>query len=495
MSKAWSEPAGAKWRVRGFVNGKRVTLRSGISTRAEAERFAQVVSAESSEAFADPAALTLASWGLLWLDRREADGVRGIRQERSTWARHVADSALAAMPLDAISAPNVVDWLDTVRRSRRAHATRYAHGVEVEETSEPVSPQTAKHALRLVRGALNDAVLRGILSASPAAAVKMPRTRRPLASDDGDSDGAWTFLSEQEIARVTALPEKRRPLFVVAIYTGLRLGELLDLRWADVDLERDRVRVRRSKNGKSRVVPLLPEARAALELAWSRRTTRQRTSPLVFCRPDGGAFATGYDGGWAVRWRERVTSRPVRFHDLRHTCASHLVLGTWGRALRLDEARAWLGHSSIVVTQRYAHLADGHLDELARTMAAATSQEPSQNGARGAFSRGKQHKSSGFLSCRSDVRVVPGAPSDSRDRVGKLWEAAQRVARAAEQGERPSREDEEALAFAVLSDPLILLAQQVLGGGPHASVRAVELAAWVLGGARLGAADEGSEVG
>jgi integrase len=46
----------------------------------------------------------------------------------------------------------------------------------------------------------------------------------------------------------------------------------------------------------------------------------------------------------------------VRFHDLRHTCASHLVSGTWGRAWRLEEVRDYLGHSNISVTQRYAHM-------------------------------------------------------------------------------------------------------------------------------------------
>jgi hypothetical protein len=81
--------------------------------------------------------------------------------------------------------------------------------------------------------------------------------------------------------------------------------------------------------------------------------------------------ADGYDAGWAARtcgegWRETAGIRDgVRFHDLRHTCASHLVQGTWApsllsRALRLEEVREWLGHTSIKVTERYAHLcADG----------------------------------------------------------------------------------------------------------------------------------------
>ncbi len=53
--------------------------------------------------------------------------------------------------------------------------------------------------------------------------------------------------------------------------------------------------------------------------------------------------------------------RRVRFHDLRHTCASHLVMGTWGRQWTVNEVSAFIGHSDISVTQRYAHLSVDHL--------------------------------------------------------------------------------------------------------------------------------------
>ena len=55
----------------------------------------------------------------------------------------------------------------------------------------------------------------------------------------------------------------------------------------------------------------------------------------------------------------------MRFHDLRHTCASHLLMGTWGRAWKIEEVCAFLGHSDITVTQRYAHLSPDHLNRAA----------------------------------------------------------------------------------------------------------------------------------
>lgn len=135
-----------------------------------------------------------------------------------------------------------------------------------------------------------------------------------------------------------------------------------------------------------RRVPLLDPARDALA-AWRGRVRR---IGLVFPADAGGHHHSGYDGGWSdvlgrrAEARKRTGSsaapgereirpgaktragitRPVRFHDLRHTCASHLVSGRdwvareWlKRPLRTEEVRGWLGHSSIAMTERYAHLA------------------------------------------------------------------------------------------------------------------------------------------
>ncbi len=82
------------------------------------------------------------------------------------------------------------------------------------------------------------------------------------------------------------------------------------------------------------------------------------------------------DAGWADRVRAKGVvhkgwktvagiTRRVRFHDLRHTCASHLLMGTWGRSWSLDEVRAFIGHSSTATTARYAHLSADHLHKAA----------------------------------------------------------------------------------------------------------------------------------
>lgn len=92
--------------------------------------------------------------------------------------------------------------------------------------------------------------------------------------------------------------------------------------------------------------------------AWREHKGVRKLKGLVWPGKGGKMAAHGHDAGWS-RIRDDETSgmrRDVRFHDLRHTCASHLVSGSWGRAWRLEEVCAVLGHKDLKTTQRYAHL-------------------------------------------------------------------------------------------------------------------------------------------
>ena len=271
-----------------------------------------------------------------------------------------------------------------------AEAARRLHGVHAEVAADDVvivPPVRAMHAdvpragqevlaPRHQRAALAAAVDAGRLRENAAREVRPPKPRAAVHEP-------WTFLEPAEVAAVTGCPEipdPERTIYTVAIYTGLRLGELWGLRWEDVRLDGDRpeVTVRRShagatKSGKVRRVPLLPQARAALDALAGRR------DGWVF-PGEHGQRRRDDDARWSPGWRfvdrasgarERVAvngyrlragiTRRVRFHDLRHTCASHLLMGTWGVRLPIEEVSAWLGHSSTAVTQRYAHLAPDHL--------------------------------------------------------------------------------------------------------------------------------------
>jgi integrase len=212
--------------------------------------------------------------------------------------------------------------------------------------------------------------------------------RVPKDDEAAQVEDRIEFLTAEEIGRVTTcprIPERARLAYTVAIYTGLRPGELWGLRWSDVHLDGDHPRlvVQKSRSGPTkgrrvREVPLLPPAREALR-RWRGVVGRIGTA-LVWPGAGGRCHDDGYDAGWTGSYRPDGTQRPghrelagvrpvVQFKDLRHTCGSHLVSGTWGRAWSLHEVRDWLGHRSVTTTERYyARLVPGHLHAAARSM-------------------------------------------------------------------------------------------------------------------------------
>jgi hypothetical protein len=115
--------------------------------------------------------------------------------------------------------------------------------------------------------------------------------------------------------------------------------------------------------------------------------TEREGDDLVFPSKRGFQRQPNDDAGWCTRKRKKGVLEPglqelagitrrVRFHDLRHTCASHLVMGTWGSPWPLADVAKMLRHSSITVTERYAHLAPGYLHEQARRTARTTAAGP-----------------------------------------------------------------------------------------------------------------------
>jgi len=365
-------PAGT-WRVRVRDGAGR---RRCVGTYAdEGEARATLAAAlRRLEALELPAVgvVTLRAWGETWLAAREA---RGLDKERSVWRRHVV-AHLGDHALHELTRATVAGWVEKLRATpATTSGAGSGRGARV-SAGRTLSPLTVKHALRLLRAALAAAVDAGKVRENAAREVRPPKPRATVHEP-------WTFLDVAEVAAVTGcaeIPDPERTIYTVAIYTGLRLGELWGLRWEDVRLDGDRpeVTVRRShagatKSGKVRRVPLLPQAREALAALSGRR------DGWVF-PGEHGQRRRDDDARWSPGWRsvdrasgvrERVVIngyrlragvvRRVRFHDLRHTCASHLLMGSWGVRLPIEEVSAWLGHSSTAVTQRYAHLAPDHL--------------------------------------------------------------------------------------------------------------------------------------
>lgn len=132
---------------------------------------------------------------------------------------------------------------------------------------------------------------------------------------------------------------------LLALNTGLRRGEITQLTWPDIDMAAERVTVRAgyAKSGKARHVPLNSEAVTTLT-QWKKQ------------HPEGRLFnVIGIPKAWAALMLA-ANIDGFRFHDLRHTFASKLVMA----GVDLNTVRELLGHGDITMTLRYAHLAPEH---------------------------------------------------------------------------------------------------------------------------------------
>ncbi len=145
------------------------------------------------------------------------------------------------------------------------------------------------------------------------------------------------------------------PVVILALATGMRQGEILGLRWPDVDLKRDRLVLDDTKNGDRRGIALAGPARDVLaELSKLRRVDTDE----VF--PETSSFR------WAwLRAVRRAKVLDFRFHDLRHTCASFLAMN----GATPSEIAAVLGHRTLAMVKRYAHLHDEHIEGVMSRMA------------------------------------------------------------------------------------------------------------------------------
>jgi integrase len=207
------------------------------------------------------------------------------------------------------------------------------------------APGTINLDVSVVKALLYKAQEWGKLAEHPVKHVKLLQNPRQKTR----------FLSEEEEARLLAAcsPALQR-VVTVGLLTGFRRQELTSLRPEDVDLDRDTISVAvcYSKNGESRTLPIGPRLRAALHDALALRGG----APTVFVTPRGASW-TGI--GFARAFRKaclRTGIGNLGPHVLRHTFASRLVMA----GVDLRTVQELMGHKSITMTLRYAHLSPDH---------------------------------------------------------------------------------------------------------------------------------------
>jgi len=413
---------------------------------------------------------TFRAFGSRVLAEREKEFPRSARAERSRWNR-ILGAPFADEPVSDLAAPAVDRW-----------ARRLAGEL----------PRSTQYIVALLSAVCAQAVREGLLAANPCAEV---RIRPPARTHD-----PWTYLLADEQRRLIAAPGvDEHDLLQIGclLFTGVRDGELFALRLADVHLEgaRPHIVVRYgsfkgpTKGKKIRRVPLFGRALAYFRRWLELLPTYCPKNPdgLAFPGPLGGRQRSGeflqhearVDGERVVvdRFRaalaaagivaeKRHDGRPVRAHDLRHTFAASLISGLWGPAWRLEVIALVMGHSSTTITELYAHLAPGVVDDLAdRTAGLLPGEGAAVTDADGA--RIPAHSSQG--------RTAPGrrTGSSARQAIPRTSEAANppitRVVAIA--GLRALARGDVAAACAVLDERALLrLFEEALEAGDRVDV-------------------------
>jgi len=173
-----------------------------------------------------------------------------------------------------------------------------------------------------------------------------------------ENNGKVRFLSQDERERLLAACKgsawpKLYLLVLAALTTGARRGELLGLRWRDIDFAHSVAHIGRSKNNDPKVLPLVPAVIGEL------RGHQAGGDELVFASSRLPSAPFSFQAQWVAALKV-ARLRSFTFHDLRHSCASYLAQN----GATLLEIGDLLGHRSLVVTKRYAHLCAAHRTAL-----------------------------------------------------------------------------------------------------------------------------------
>ncbi len=233
-------------------------------------------------------------------------------------------------------------------------------------------PSTIRNALMPLRAIYRRALERGELSVNPTSGLRLPAVR-------GRRD---RIASPAEAAQLlAALPEGDRPLWACAMYAGLRRGELLALRFEDVDLRGGVLRVERAYDPKASVY-VEPKSRAGRrtvplpsilrEYLAAQRLRAGRPHGLVFGRDAETPFDYHPTMRRAQRaWRD-AGLEPIGLHEARHTFASLMIAA----GANVKALASYMGHSSVTITlDRYGHLLPGNEDEAAERLDAYLTRE------------------------------------------------------------------------------------------------------------------------
>ncbi len=200
--------------------------------------------------------------------------------------------------------------------------------------------------LRTLKAAFNIALEWGHISSNPFQKVKFKKSQQTKL----------VFIDQIEFQSIlkNTESEKMKSIFIFAFNTGCRLGEIVNIRWQNIDLDEKIITIGddkfKTKSNKQRIIPI---SKDLLESLKNDRVIYNAEDVYVFSKENGFP----YDGNYVSRYfkkscRKAQLNEDIHFHTLRHSFASHLAI----KGVPIITIKELLGHSSIVTTEIYSHV-------------------------------------------------------------------------------------------------------------------------------------------
>lgn len=221
----------------------------------------------------------------------------------------------------------------------------------------PVQPATVNRELALLKHMFSKAIEWGKCKESPAKKVKKMKGEVKRVR----------YLMPDEVQRLLSNSvDYLKPIVTVAVHTGMRKGEILGLQWEQVNLEQGIITLHDTKNGERRDIPMDETVKTIFK-------SIDRKGDHVFCNDEGESFVR-LQRSFEVALRKSGIE-DFKFHDLRHTFASNLVMA----GEDLNTVRSLLGHKDLTMTLRYAHLSPNHKTRAVNVLDRIMAQNPPQS--------------------------------------------------------------------------------------------------------------------
>jgi integrase len=238
--------------------------------------------------------------------------------------------------------------ITNIKHLLKAFAGKWIHHIQIldlehykNKRRDQVSPASVNRELTCIKHMFNKAVEWGYLSGNPLRLVK--KLKEP--------PGRVRYLSPEETERLlNCCADHIKPIVIMALNTGMRKGEILNLKWDNIDMQNRTIILRKTKNNEVRMLPINDILNSTL-----KSMGKQLGNQFVFSNDDGSAYRDIKKGFSAALRRAGI--QDFRFHDLRHTFASRLVMS----GVDIRTVQELLGHKDIKMTMRYSHLSNKSL--------------------------------------------------------------------------------------------------------------------------------------